>query len=123
MVLSNLKTKRLPNIERCNSNPFLERLQPRSAHIYCPDEYTRNLILSLSAISLRMLLLIASTYDDKQGLCYCTYDLVKATLNTRKTHTANAVNELAKLGLIAKGKKLYTYYINPKAFRPITIDF
>ncbi|MVM36454.1 hypothetical protein GO730_00330 [Spirosoma sp. HMF3257] len=67
--------------------------------------------------------MLAARQDPLTGISYCTKLEMKKILSGKRCNLSHAIGDLITAGLVAKGKSLNTYFINPKAFRPISIDF
>lgn len=104
-------------------NPYLEPIQTRKHTIYCPDEYTINLMCSLTADALRLLCVMAAKIDPATGSSHCPKSYLRQFLARHSSNLQRVTSELIKHDLVARAAQAETYYINPKAFRPVSIDF
>ncbi|GAB2595868.1 hypothetical protein [Spirosoma areae] len=106
---------------RHNANPYVSAKQACSATVYQPDEYTLSQICALSARAIRVLMILASRHDPTTGLCHCSKLDIQRLVSMSRPNLSHATGELIDAGLLAKGKSLDTYFLNPKAFKPVTI--
>ena len=68
-----------------------------------------------------MLMILAARIKPGTGISEASNKDIRDVLGMKPTNISAAKTELARANLIAYAKARNTYYINPKAFCPITI--
>ncbi|GAB2553659.1 hypothetical protein GCM10027190_00160 [Spirosoma areae] len=102
-----------------NTNPFAGEKKAYARSVFQPDDYTLNLLISLSPRALRVLLVIAARVDASTGLSYCPTRELRTLFSHHSANISRAKTELLRARLVAYGKANHTFYVNPAAFRPI----
>ena len=108
---------------RYKTNPYLQPNQATAAMVFCPSEYVLNLMLSLPARALRMLLILTAHYNPQTGMAHCTKDQMRKVLSGAPCNISHAIGDLVAAELVARGKAMNTYFISPRVFQPIQISF
>ena len=107
---------------RYAANPFAKPTVSRSATVYRPDAYVLSQLCTLSPDSLRVLLVFAAHVDPVSGKSTVTTLALRPYLARHASNVRRAVAELIRQDFISRANQAHTYYINPKAFRPISIE-
>ncbi|WP_157627076.1 hypothetical protein [Spirosoma luteum] len=64
---------------------------------------------------------MAARVDPTTGVSHCSKQEMNRFFSALRVNLSLATAELIDAGLVAKGKKLDTYYLNPKAFQVVTL--
>ena len=103
-----------------DQNPFKDSKSRQMAVIFTPNEYYAAKLATLSPISLRVLLKMASGLNG-EGYVSAPLDELAEKLQSPRTYVNKGLLELARFDIISK-KRRSEYWINPAVFRPATID-
>lgn len=103
-----------------NQNPYYTNKDKQNVVIFSPTTYHGGLLVIISPIALRVMITLAIRLNT-EGYAAATLDELARFIQTPRSYVNKGVLELAKNNLIKK-KKRGEYWINPKVFRPATVE-
>jgi hypothetical protein len=104
-----------------SKNPYLSEKQTRTATIYQPDDYTLSLIVALPAGALRVFTVMAARIDPETGRAKVTLKELRDVLGGLSNNISASKTQLLRAKLIAYANHNNEFYINPSAFKPVSI--
>lgn len=112
----------MPNTNpRHAKNPYWSATNTTSATVFHPDDYVLAQMCALPADGLRVLSVMAAKADPS-GKVNLPTKALRPFLARHNSNVRRIVSELIKQDFIARANQAHTYYINPKTFRPVSIE-
>ena len=102
-------------------NPYQRAATTTSATVFQPDDYVLAQLCSLPADGLRVLAVMA-VKSDLSGRTEVTTKQLRPFLARHNSNVRRVLAELIRQDFIARANQAHTYYINPKSFRPVTVQ-
>lgn len=106
---------------RYSRSPYVTPLQTRRAVVFCPDEYSISQLCALSADALRLLMVIGAKIDPSTGTSHCPKVYLRQFMARHSSNLQRVTTELLRGEFIARANQKETYFVNPKAFKPVSI--
>ncbi|WP_020598385.1 hypothetical protein [Spirosoma panaciterrae] len=103
-----------------NRNPYASSKGQQHAVLFTARDYTINLLVVLSPISLRVMVLLG-TRMNSEGYATASLDQLARIIQSPRSYINKGILELARHNLIKK-KKRSEYWINPDVFRSAVIE-